>query len=82
MRYPALAQSAFDGLVGLFFMLTWMGSLIGFIRLNATGRSGFGRFIVRANLVTLTLANVWNSYPAIDPNANTLNQYWRLYLLR
>ena len=82
MRYLALAQSAFDGLVGLFFMLTSMGSLIGLIRPNATGRSGFGRFIVRTNLVTLTLANVLNSYQAIDPNANTLNQYWRLYLLR
>ena len=72
MRYPALAQSAFDGLVGLFFMLTWMGSLVGLIRLNATGRSGFGRFIIRANLATLALANVWNIYEAIEPNANTL----------
>ncbi len=72
MRYPVLAQSAFDGLVGLFFMLTWMGSLIGLIRLNATGHSTFGRFIIRANLATLTVANVWNIYQAVEPNANTL----------
>ncbi|GAB3541621.1 hypothetical protein [Spirosoma fluminis] len=72
MRYPALGQSAFDGLVGLAFMLTWMGSLVGLIRLNATGHSAFGHFIIRANLVTLTLANVWNIYQAIAPNANTL----------
>lgn len=72
MRYPALAQSAFDGLFGLFFMLTWMGSLIGLIRLNATGSSTFGRFIIRVNLATLAVANVWNLYQAIEPNANTV----------
>ena len=72
MRYPALAQSALDGLLGLFFMLTWMGSLIGLIRLNATGQSAFGRFIIRANLATLAVANVWNIYQAIEPNASTL----------
>ena len=72
MRYPTLAQTAFDGLIGLFFMLTWMGSLVGLIRLKAVGRSGFGRFIIRANLITLTVANVWNIYQAIEPNANTL----------
>lgn len=72
MRYPGLAQSAFDGLIGLVFMLTWMGSLVGLIRLNATGQSRFGRFIIRANLLTLTVANIWNIYQAIEPNANTL----------
>ncbi len=72
IRYPALAQSAFDGLIGLLFMLTWMGSLLGLIRLNVMGHSSFGRFIIRANLVTLALANIWNLYQAIDPNANTI----------
>ncbi len=72
MRYPALAQSAFDGLLGLAFMLSWMGSLLGLMRLQATGQSTFGHWILRANLVTLTLANVWNIYQAIAPNANTL----------
>lgn len=72
MQYPALAQSAFDGLLGLGFMLTWMGSLLGLIRLQATGHSAFGHWVIRANLITLTLANVWNIYQAIAPNANTL----------
>lgn len=77
MCYPALDHTAFDGLIGLFFMLTWMGSLVGLIRLKATGRSRFGRFIVRANLATLALANVWNIYQAIEPHANT-RLYWFL----
>ncbi|UFH57688.1 hypothetical protein [Spirosoma sp. KNUC1025] len=32
MRFPALAQSAFDGLLELAFMLSWMGRLLGLIR--------------------------------------------------
>lgn len=75
--YPALEKTAFDGLSGLVFMLTWMGCLVGLIRLNATGNSAFGRFIIRANLATLTLANCWNIYQAIEPGANT-PLYWFL----
>lgn len=75
--YPELAKTAFDGLSGLAFMLAWMGSLVGLMRLNATGSSAFGRFIIRANLVTLTLANCWNIYQAIEPGANT-PLYWFL----
>ncbi len=86
MAYPALAQSAFDGLFGLFFMLTWMGSLVGLIRLNAMGHSGFGRLTIRANLVTLALANIWNLYQAFDLNANTflyrvLDLFWPISMV-
>ncbi|MCK8493742.1 hypothetical protein M0L20_17880 [Spirosoma sp. RP8] len=86
MRYPALAQSAFDGLVGLFFMLTWMGSLVGLIRLNATGNSSFGYFMIRLNLLTLAIANIWNIYQALDPNANTvlyriLDAFWPICMV-
>lgn len=60
-------------------MLTWMGSLLGLIRLNVMGHSSFGRFIIRANLVTLAIANIRNLYQAFDPNANTI-LYWVLNL--
>ncbi|WP_461117348.1 hypothetical protein [Spirosoma jeollabukense] len=84
--YPGLAKTAFDGLSGFVFMLTWMASLVGLIRLNATGNSFFGRFIIRANLVTLTLANFWNIYQAIQPWANTrlywfLDAFWPISML-
>ena len=85
-RYPDLKKTAFDGLSGLIFMLPWMGSLLGLIRLNATGSSAFGRWIIRINLVTLTLANFWNIYNAVEPWANTplfwfLDAFWPISML-
>lgn len=84
--YPALKQTAFDGLSGLFFMLPWMGCLVGLLRLRATGDTAFGRNIILANLATLTLANAWNLYNAVQPWANTplfffLDAFWPISML-
>ena len=77
MYFPYLKNTSFDGLSSLFFMLTWMGSLVGLNRLKATGNSFVGRTIIQVNLVTITFANGWNIYQAIAPNANT-PLYWFL----
>ena len=77
MKFPDLKNTPFDGLHGLIFMLSWACTLVGLIRLNVTGDSVFGRVIVRANLITISLANIWNIYQAIEPGANT-PMYWFL----
>lgn len=85
-QIPELKKTAFDGLSGLVFMLPWMGSLVGLMRLKATGYSSFGRWIIPANLLTLTLANCWNMYNAIEPWAGTplfwfLDAFWPISML-
>lgn len=85
-QFPELKKTAFDGLSGIVFMLPWMGSLVGLIRLEATGHSVFGRWIIPANLLTLTLANCWNVYNAITPWANAplfwfLDAFWPISML-
>ncbi|GAB3490372.1 hypothetical protein GCM10027341_02030 [Spirosoma knui] len=85
-QFPDLKKTAFDGLSGLVFMLPWMGSLVGLLRLNAAGNSLFGRWIIPANLITLTLANCWNVYNAVEPWAGTplfwfLDAFWPISML-
>jgi hypothetical protein len=86
MKFPDLKNTSFNGLHGLIFMLSWTCILVGLMRLNVTGNSVFGRVIIRANLVTITLANIWNVYQAIEPGANTpiywfLDAFWPISMI-
>ncbi|OUJ74268.1 hypothetical protein [Hymenobacter crusticola] len=61
-----------DGVLRLVYVSAWMCSLLGLAQLRATGTDGFGRGVLYVIFSTLLLANLWNIYYAIYPNAWTL----------
>jgi hypothetical protein len=76
-------HTSLSGVFSLIYMIGWMCSIVVLKRVNATGFSRFGRFILNAQLFTLSLANVWNVYEIISPSANTtayfiLDLFWPL----
>ncbi|WP_188816039.1 hypothetical protein [Hymenobacter cavernae] len=67
-----LNPSYLDGVLCLVYISAWMCSMLGLVQLRATGESRFGRGVLYLIFSTLTLANCWNTYHAIHPNAWTL----------
>jgi hypothetical protein len=70
-------QAPYSGLCGLLYISAWMCSMIGLRRLQATGSSRFGKAIILINLYTLSIANLYNVYEAIEPKADT-SLFWIL----
>lgn len=73
--YKPLHDSWFTGLWGLFYISAWLCSIIALQRLEVTGRSRFGKGILRVITVTLTLANVSNGYQLLFPGEKTVAYY-------
>lgn len=76
-------HTSLSGVFSLIYMIGWMCSIIVLKRVAATGYSAFGRFILNAQLFTLTVANVWNVWEIVQPGANSpvyqvLDLFWPL----
>lgn len=67
-------KTAAAGICDLIYMIGWLCSVIGLIKLNATGNSKWGKRLLRLNLVFLGMACIWNIWEAVDPN-NTSTLY-------
>lgn len=59
-QMPQLSDSWFTGVWGILFISGWFCSVIGLKKLNATGRSSFGKVLLIVLLITLTIANISN----------------------
>jgi hypothetical protein len=79
--YPSLTGTSFYGVYGFIYISGWMCSIELLRRNLATGKSLFGRFIIRLILGTLLLANSSNVYAIVAPkNQSTvmmvLDSFW------
>ncbi len=77
----AYTHTSLGGIFSLLYITAWMCSIIGLWRLQATGKNKSGKTLLVIILITLTLANGWNVYEIIDPQANTplyalLDMFW------
>jgi len=73
--------SAYSGFYNLLYITGWMCSIIALYRMGAFGRGRIGKFIFLVQMLFLTLANGWNIYEWIEPNAGTklyffLDVFW------
>ena len=59
-RMPHLADSWFTGVWGVLFISGWMCAAVALKRLRATGNTYFGKIILIALLVSLSIANISN----------------------
>ena len=71
----------YSGFYNLLYITGWMSSMIALNRMGAFGRSKFGKFIFLVQMLFLTLANGWNIYECIQPQAGTalyffLDAFW------
>lgn len=60
MQISAVGDTRLGGAYSLIYMAGWMCSLVGLLRIEATGSNLFGRGIIWLNLFTLLLANIQN----------------------
>jgi hypothetical protein len=70
--YSGTHDMRLAGLMGIPYILGWMGCIWALYRLQAAGSSAVGRGILGVSLFLLCMANGWNIYAAIDPKASTL----------
>jgi len=68
----------FWGAMELLYVFGWMSSIVGLMRLNATGRSIGGRLILGILLVTLTLAAAESAMIAIVPNPDQSTLFYTI----
>jgi hypothetical protein len=64
-------DTAIQGLFELIYMLGWMCSIMGLMKLKATGTSRWGRFVLIMELVFLSLANCWNIWNILQINTDS-----------
>lgn len=81
--FSFLHEKQFYGAWSLIYITAWMCSIIGLQRLNATGKTRFGKAIPWIILVTLLLANLSNLYQIIVPGTASrlfliLDSFWPL----
>lgn len=74
-------STSFSGIFSLIYMTGWVCSIIGLLRLKATGETKFGRVILWIQLLLLFLANIWNAWVILQPGANdvlfrVLDMFW------
>jgi hypothetical protein len=67
-------DTSVQGWFGLIYMLGWMCSIIGLIKLKATGTNQWGKFVLIMELVLLSLANCWNTW-----NILQIDPHYKLY---
>lgn len=73
--------TAYSGFYNLLYITAWMCSIIALNRMGAFGKGSFGKLIFLVQMACLTLANGWNIYEWIQPNAGTklylfLDAFW------
>jgi hypothetical protein len=79
-RIPHLADSWFTGVWGLLFISGWICAAIALKRLRATGNTYFGKIIVIALLVSLSVANISNVIQIIvEENKPSYFMYFDLF---
>lgn len=69
--HNSFESDLFGGVLSVLYMAGWLCSMLGLRNSRATGDSRFGRAILLLIFISLTLANVWNVYDILAPNANT-----------
>lgn len=72
-----------SGIFDLIYMLGWMCTIVGLLRLEATGTSQNSKIILYIQLCLLTVANSWNAWTIIDPGNDSslyflLDFFWPL----
>jgi hypothetical protein len=75
--YKPLNDSRFTGIWGVIYISAWMCSMIALRRMQATGKSRFGRIQLIVILCTLVLANLSNLYQILFPGEKT-QLFWAL----
>jgi hypothetical protein len=73
--YKPLHDSWFTGIWGLLYISAWLCSITALRRLEVTGRSRFGKGILRVITATLVIANVSNVYQLLFPGEKTISYY-------
>ncbi|MDQ4140236.1 MAG: hypothetical protein M3142_06895 [Bacteroidota bacterium] len=68
--YKYLSDSWFTGVWGIIYISAWMASIIALRRIEATGKSRFGRIILRVITATLILADISNVYSLLHHKIN------------
>ncbi|MDQ3290572.1 MAG: hypothetical protein M3Q05_04715 [Bacteroidota bacterium] len=79
--YKSLSDSWFTGVWGIIYISAWIASIIALRRIEATGKSQFGRTILWVITGTLILANISNVYQLIAPQDKSilfliLDSFW------
>lgn len=74
-------NTSIGGVFDLLYMLGWICSIIGLLRLKAAGKKRVGAFILYTQIVLLAVANIWNVWEIIDPTSNhplyrLLDMFW------
>jgi hypothetical protein len=78
-----VTHTSLEGLFDLIYMLGWMCSIIGLMRLQAAGAQKSGTLLLSIQLVLLSIANVWNIWVMVAPAYNpplfhVLDLFWPL----
>ena len=76
-------NTSLGGFFDLIYMLGWMCSITGLLRLNATGSKNSSALLLYLQLALLCVANVWNIWVIFDPTNNStfffvLDLFWPL----
>ncbi len=58
------------GICDLIYMIGWTYSIVGLLRLQATGEKS-GKIFLYVQLAILTIANIWNTWTIADPNTKS-----------
>ena len=74
-------HTSLSGILSIVYISAWMCSMVGLANLKATGESKAAKVWLIIPLVTLSLANIWNSWEVIQPGVNTflyhlLDMFW------
>jgi hypothetical protein len=67
-----LRNTSAAGIADLIYMIGWICSILGLIKLQATGNKRWGRRLLRLNLIFLGVACIWNIWTAIDPTNTSM----------
>jgi hypothetical protein len=76
-------NTSLSGFFDLIYMIGWMCSTIGLLRLQATGSKKSGNALLQVQLAFLCLANLWNIWVIFDPTNKSslffvLDMFWPL----
>ena len=77
----AMHDTSLTGVCDLIYMIGWSCSIVGLIKLKATGNTLLGRTTLYIQLACLTIANIWNIWVIVDPLNQTtlfniLDKFW------
>jgi predicted neutral ceramidase superfamily lipid hydrolase len=61
-----------SGIYDLLYMAGWVCTIIGLLRLQATGEERNSKFVLYLQLVLLGIANIWNGWTIVDPGNKSM----------